>query len=148
MSQNNEINIKPFFYDKDDKPLIDLEFIPKEPPSTNKFIEFLKQKSPCDFILTEGMENYVKAKLANSVGKTQMRNLFNLIRNSTNENYSKIHVKLIYMAGKTDTPQFKEFIKLLLEIYKNESSNEDGQSNLLNDFIESALAYHKFHAKN
>ena len=128
--QNNNNTIWKFFYKKEDK----------KPKEQEDFIEALSNKDVKNYLLTNGMENFVKIKLKKSFTKTQMRNIFNLLTDKSEEqNPTKLHVKLIYIAGKADNWDAKNFIRLLFDIYQNDTA-------LAKEFIESALAYHKFYA--
>ncbi|MCC5917629.1 MAG: type III-A CRISPR-associated protein Csm2 [Cryomorphaceae bacterium] len=131
MSQEN--NVWKFFYQKGDN---------QKPANQKDFINGLQDEKHRKYILLEGMEQFVKSKLSRSLTKTQMRNIFDLIKNKNDENdLISRQIRLTYIAGKSDKWEVKEFIKLLIDIY---NENEETAKT----FIESALAYHKFHARN
>ncbi|MFT4073115.1 MAG: type III-A CRISPR-associated protein Csm2 [Dysgonamonadaceae bacterium] len=97
-----------------------------------------------EFLLEE-TENFVKNKL-NGMTKTQLRNVFELIRNCNSADELKItKPKLLYTAGRLNG-EAKKFL-LKLSILLSAVSMEE-HVNLVKKFIETVLAYHKYHAKN
>lgn len=97
-----------------------------------------------EFLLEE-TENFVKNKL-NGMTKTQLRNVFELIRNCNSADELKMtKPKLLYTAGRLNG-EAKKFL-LKLSILLSEVSMEE-HVNLVKKFIETVLAYHKYHAKN
>lgn len=97
-----------------------------------------------DFLLKE-TENFVKDKLS-GMTKTQLRNVFELIRNCSSADELKMtKPKLLYTAGRLNGEAKKFLLELSKLVVKVKDEND---MNLIKKFIETVLAYHKYHAKN
>ena len=95
--------------------------------------------------LLENAEKYVKEKLSGSITKTQLRNLFELFRDSTTMNQLKmLKPKLIYTAGRL-TGEGKDFVFSLSRVVMKAQSDDDCEH--FKKFMETILAYHKYYAK-
>lgn len=93
--------------------------------------------------LLEDLDVLVQSKLK-SISKTQMRNIFDLIKNcQTVEEMNMIKPKLMYTAGRL-TGVGRDYLlnlsKVVIEV-KNETD-----LNYVKKYIETVLAYHKFYA--
>jgi CRISPR type III-A-associated protein Csm2 len=95
--------------------------------------------------LLDKTEDFVKYKLG-GMTKTQLRNVFELIRNCNSAEEMKMtKPKLLYTAGRLNG----EGKKFLLELSKLVSKvSKEEEVNLVKKFMETVLAYHKYHAKN
>jgi CRISPR/Cas system CSM-associated protein Csm2 small subunit len=69
-----------------------------------------------------------------------MRNLFDEVKKSNDSNISKTQIRLIYTAGRINEKEAKEFIALIIDILKIDIE-------LGKEYMESALAYHKYYGK-
>lgn len=95
-----------------------------------------------NFLLVQ-TENFVKDWL-NRMTKTQMRNVFELIRDCNSlQDVNMTKPKLIYTAGRL-SGEAKNFLLELSKLVTNVENEEDMGS--LKKFIETILAYHKYHA--
>lgn len=117
----------------------------------NKFYKEMRDLSlkPTDsayynFLLVQ-TENFVKDWL-NRMTKTQMRNVFELIRDCNSlQDVNMTKPKLIYTAGRL-SGEAKNFLLELSKLVTNVENEEDMGS--LKKFIETVLAYHKYYALN
>ncbi|WP_314969402.1 type III-A CRISPR-associated protein Csm2 [Phocaeicola abscessus] len=117
----------------------------------NKFYKEMRDLSlkPTDsayynFLLVQ-TENFVKDWL-NRMTKTQMRNVFELIRDCNSlQDVNMTKPKLIYTAGRL-SGEAKKFLLELSTLVTNVENEEDMGS--LKKFIETVLAYHKYYALN
>ena len=97
-----------------------------------------------NFLLVQ-TENFVKDWL-NRMTKTQMRNVFELIRDCNSlQDVNMTKPKLIYTAGRL-SGEAKNFLLELSKLVTNVENEEDMGS--LKKFIETVLAYHKYYALN
>ncbi len=97
-----------------------------------------------DFLLVQ-TENFVKGWL-NRMTKTQMRNVFELIRDCNSlQDVNMTKPKLIYTAGRL-SGEAKNFLLALSKLVTNVENEED--MGALKKFIETVLAYHKYYALN
>lgn len=97
-----------------------------------------------DFLLVQ-TENFVKGWL-NRMTKTQMRNVFELIRDCNSlQDVNMTKPKLIYTAGRL-SGEAKNFLLALSKLVTNVENEED--IGALKKFIETVLAYHKYYALN
>lgn len=97
-----------------------------------------------DFLLVQ-TENFVKDWL-NRMTKTQMRNVFELIRDCNfPQEVNMTKPKLIYTAGRL-SGEAKKFLLELSTLVTNVENEEN--MGALKKFIETILAYHKYHALN
>ncbi len=97
-----------------------------------------------DFLLVQ-TEDFVKDWL-NRMTKTQMRNVFELIRDCNSlQDVNMTKPKLIYTAGRL-SGEAKNFLLALSKLVTNVENEED--MGALKKFIETVLAYHKYYALN
>lgn len=97
-----------------------------------------------NFLLVQ-TENFVKDWL-NRMTKTQMRNVFELIRDCNSlQDVNMTKPKLIYTAGRL-SGEAKNFLLALSKLVTNVENEED--MGALKKFIETVLAYHKYYALN
>ncbi len=97
-----------------------------------------------DFLLVQ-TEDFVKDWL-NRMTKTQMRNVFELIRDCNSlQDVNMTKPKLIYTAGRL-SGEAKNFLLALSKLVTNVENEED--IGALKKFIETVLAYHKYYALN
>jgi len=97
------------------------------------------------FLITD-TENYVKRKLSKSITKTQMRNVFDLIKNCTSvEELKMTKPRLMYTAGRLSGSGKYFLLDLSKQVTKIENEK---QMEAMKRFIETVLAYHKYHANN
>lgn len=96
------------------------------------------------FLLND-LEKVVETKLKN-ISKTQMRNVFDLIKNcDTVEQIKMTKPKLMYTAGRL-TGTAKDYLLNLSKVVTLVKDDKD--LNYLQKYIETVLAYHKFYARN
>lgn len=104
-------------------------------PSKSDYIQFLLNDT----------ENFVRIVLG-GMTKTQMRNIFELMKgSSTREELNMLKPKLLYTAGRL-SGQSKFFLLELSRIAVNVKTEVEVQNFI--KYIETVLAYHKYHAKN
>ncbi len=97
------------------------------------------------FLLYE-TELYVTKKLTFSITKTQMRNVFDLIKNCKDADELKMtKPRLMYTAGRLSGSGKYFLLELSKQVTKIKSEK---QMEAMNKFIETVLAYHKYHANN
>ncbi len=78
--------------------------------------------------------------------KTQMRNIFELIRNcNTADELKMLKPKLIYTAGRL-SGEGKFFLLELSKLVIKAKDENDVSS--MKKFVETVLAYHKYYAQN
>lgn len=95
------------------------------------------------FLLND-LEKVVETKLKN-ISKTQMRNVFDLIKNcDTVEQIKMTKPKLMYTAGRL-TGTAKEYLLNLSKVVTLVKDDKD--LNYVQKYIETVLAYHKYYAK-
>lgn len=105
----------------------------------------MKEEEYQKFLL-DTTEALVKDQLA-FISKTQMRNIFDLIRNCNEVNELKmIKPKLLYTAGRLTKKYDKQFLVDLSTTVADVESKEELQC--VKKYIETVLAYHKYYAKN
>lgn len=97
------------------------------------------------FLLYE-TELYVTKKLTFSITKTQMRNVFDLIKNCKDADELKMtKPRLMYTAGRLSGSGKYFLLELSKQVTKIKTEK---QMEAMKKFIETVLAYHKYHANN
>lgn len=97
------------------------------------------------FLLVD-TERYVFDWLKKSLTKTQMRNIFDLIKNCTSvEELKMTKPRLMYTAGRLSGSGKYFLLDLSKQVTKIENEK---QMEAMKRFIETVLAYHKYHANN
>jgi CRISPR/Cas system CSM-associated protein Csm2 small subunit len=111
-----------------------------KPDNRESFLKNLNDDVQKKHLLTSGMESVVKSKIASEISKSQMRNLFDEVKKCNESNVSKTQIRLIYTAGRINSDAAKDFISFIIDILKIDIE-------LGKEYMESALAYHKYHGK-
>lgn len=98
-----------------------------------------------NIFLLEDTEKYIKEKkLFSKITKTQMRNVFDLIKNCTSvEELKMTKPRLMYTAGRLSGSGKYFLLDLSQEVTNIENEK---QMEAMKKFIETVLAYHKYHA--
>ncbi len=93
--------------------------------------------------LIKCINNYMQEK-GGSISSSQLRNIFNLLKKITSkEKLVLSKPKLIYIAGRQNDNNTKEFVILVDKLLSDITENSQIEDFKL--FLESIIAYHKFH---
>jgi CRISPR type III-A-associated protein Csm2 len=103
-----------------------------------------------DYLISR-TDNLVQKRLANAITTSQLRKLFEKIKDLDNEKVlstklTEVRIQLIYIAARQNNPVAKEFVQFIKELITR-IGNDETKLKRFQLFMESIVSYHTYYSK-